>query len=70
MLLEFCDRLHEALEDDIEERSAALADGAASSFEDYRHRVGHIKGLRRANDLLLEVKKKVLEDDNDDNDPE
>jgi hypothetical protein len=43
---------HQALQDEIAHEAQGMADGGASSFEDYRYRVGMRKGLQRAVRIL------------------
>ena len=57
-------RLFEATEtllaDLREQLTAELAAGKAQSFDDYRYRVGRLKGLHDAYEALTEAQKSVL----------
>lgn len=43
-----------------EQFSAELAAGKAHSFDDYRYRVGRLKGLHDAYEALTEAQKRIL----------
>ena len=49
-----------ALVDLQQQFSAELATGKAQSFDDYRFRVGRLKGLHDAYEALTEAQKSVL----------
>lgn len=48
------------LSDLREQFIAELAAGKAQSFDDYRYRVGRIKGLHDAYEALVEAQKRIL----------
>ena len=45
---------------EIERHAQHLAEGKAQSFEDYRYRVGQIRGLEAARTLASEVEADIL----------
>ena len=47
------EELHNALKDEIQQRVDALANGSPRTFEDYRHLVGVVTGLRTAEQMLV-----------------
>ena len=49
-----------ALSEMAEKLGAELITGKAQSFDDYRFRVGRLKGLQDALEVAQEVQKKVL----------
>lgn len=52
-----------AVEARVQRETHSLASGAASSFEDYRGRIGFIKGLNSAVQILQEIlNKKPMEE--------
>lgn len=57
-------RLYQELEKSLSEMAeklgAELITGKAQSFDDYRYRVGRLKGLQDALEVAQEVQKKVL----------
>lgn len=52
--------LEKALSDIAEKLGAELITGKAQSFDDYRFRVGRLKGLQDALEVAQEVQKRVL----------
>lgn len=52
---EFKARLEKKIQIEIDEKSSAIVSGAAETLEDYRERVGHVRGLKQALDLIAEV---------------
>lgn len=52
--------LEKALSEMAEKLGAELITGKAQSFDDYRYRVGRLKGLQDALEVAQEVQKKVL----------
>ena len=54
-------RLRQAIEAEIEENGACLVDGVASTYPEYKGRVGYIKGLKRAVELCEESEKPEAE---------
>ena len=52
--------LEKALSEMAEKLGAELITGKAQSFDDYRFRVGRLKGLQDALEVAQEVQKKVL----------
>ena len=57
-------RLYQELEKSLSEMAeklgAELITGKAQSFDDYRYRVGRLKGLQDALEVAQEVQKRVL----------
>ncbi len=57
-------RLYQELEQSLSEMAeklgAELITGKAQSFDDYRYRVGRLKGLQDALEVAQEAQKKVL----------
>lgn len=53
-------RLATKIDEEIARETDFLARGAASSFDDYRHRVGQIKALIKARELLKESERELL----------
>lgn len=47
--------LHKALEDELMREATGIADGNVTSFEEYRHRIGVRKGLKRAVQILDDI---------------
>ncbi|MCV9940919.1 hypothetical protein OIU35_31600 [Boseaceae bacterium BT-24-1] len=58
---EFERKLRERLQARVEELGAQIAKGSAQSFDDYRERVGVIRGLLEATAMIEEVTKHVEE---------
>ncbi len=56
---ELVSRLTAELRQRMEEEKEALAGGLAKSFDDYMHRVGWIRGMEIALELLQEQKRAV-----------
>jgi hypothetical protein len=56
--------LHNALQEEIQMRVDVVANGVPRSFEEYRHLVGVLTGLRLAEQMLRDL----LDRDKDDND--
>jgi len=54
------DELVKILADLYEQLTLELANGKAQSFDDYRHRVGRLKGISDALNAAQEAQKKVL----------
>ena len=52
--------LEKALSEMAEKLGAELITGKAQSFDDYRYRVGRLKGLQDALEVAQEVQKRVL----------
>ena len=52
--------LEKALSEMAEKLGAELITGKAQSFDDYRFRVGRLKGLQDALEVAQEVQKRVL----------
>jgi len=65
-LREYRERVRARLADKISARTETLADGAVSSFEQYRRISGEIGGLKEALDVLDEAYRQMLEHDEDD----
>ncbi len=53
-------RLAEHISEQIEAETAALARGSSASFDDYRYRVGRIKGLREALEYARDANREIL----------
>jgi hypothetical protein len=57
-------RLYREIEKDIgsrlEELAAQIVDGKATSFDDYRHRVGRIRGLQDALEVARDANQRVI----------
>lgn len=58
--LELYTDLEKVLGSRIEELAAQIVDGKATSFDDYRHRVGRIRGLQDALAAAKEVNQRVI----------
>lgn len=58
--LRLFEKTENLLADLKEQLTAELAAGKATSFEDYRYRVGRLKGLHDAYEALTEAQKSVL----------
>lgn len=54
---------HHKVDERIKEYKELLAGGAATSMENYTHRVGQIKGLTLAKELLSDAELDYLSDD-------
>ena len=52
--------LEKALSEIAEKLGAELITGKAQSFDDYRYRVGRLKGLQDALEVAQEAQKRVL----------
>jgi hypothetical protein len=52
--------LKQSLSEMAEKLGAELITGKAQSFDDYRYRVGRLKGLQDALEVAQEAQKKVL----------
>ena len=52
--------LEKSLSEIAEKLGAELITGKAQSFDDYRYRVGRLKGLQDALEVAQEAQKKVL----------
>jgi hypothetical protein len=52
--------LEKVLSEMAEKLGAELITGKAQSFDDYRYRVGRLKGLQDALEVAQEVQKRVL----------
>ena len=52
--------LEKSLSEIAEKLGAELITGKAQSFDDYRYRVGRLKGLQDALEVAQEVQKRVL----------
>jgi hypothetical protein len=50
----------------LEKLESSLTSGGAASFDDYRYRVGVIRGLHEIEDILREVMKSLNEGDEED----
>jgi hypothetical protein len=50
----------------IQEEIRASGEGGASCWEDYRHRAGIIRGLKRAKDILAETIQKYNDGEDED----
>ena len=57
----FLNKLHAALQAEVNDQIAPLAEGSASDFLDYKDRVGFIRGLRRAMDVADGILKQIQE---------
>jgi hypothetical protein len=55
--------LHIALKDEIQQRVDAVANGSPRTFEDYRHLVGVLTGLRLAEQMLRDLLDRENNDD-------
>ena len=53
----------QAIREAITNEAFALADGAASSYEDYRFRVGVRKGLKKSMQILDDVVEEAMKRD-------
>ena len=51
--------LRSALDEIYRENVAALAEGAASTIEAYRERVGFLRALRSVDDVMIDIRKKL-----------
>jgi hypothetical protein len=65
-MLEFRDRLLRLLSQEREHEATDVASGAASSFDDYRHRIGRIAAFDRAGELINEAFRGYVHEDDDD----
>ena len=52
--------LEKALADELEKLASELVAGKAQSFDDYRYRVGRLKGVQDALALAQEAQSRVL----------
>lgn len=68
-MIEFRDRLLRLLAQEREHEATAVASGAASSFDDYRHRIGRLQALDRAVELINEAFRGYVHEDDDDDGP-
>lgn len=65
-MLEVRDYILRQLDAERERVVAALASGAASSYDDYRNQVGRLQGLDRARELIVEGFRNYDTEDEDD----
>ncbi len=65
MILEFRDACCADIRKEMNELSDVLANGHATSFEEYKRLVGVIHGLALAEELIKARAKKLTEDDDD-----
>lgn len=59
----FRERLAHRLGEELESKAAALVDGYADTFEDYRHRCGEIRALKSVLRWCDEVEHAIQHDD-------
>lgn len=52
--------LEKDLSDELEKLAAELVGGKAQSFDDYRYRVGRMKGVQDALAIAQEAQKRIL----------
>jgi len=65
-VIDFIKKYQKHLNTRIEELSVSLTSGSASSYEDYKARVGEIQGVAFALDELRSLLKKVNYDEDSD----
>lgn len=63
MIMEYADRVRDRLQRSIDELIHQTGTGSASSYEDYRHRVGITIGMRRAMDEINETYREFMQED-------
>jgi hypothetical protein len=57
------DEFKKAINDALVHEAYAMAEGGASSYDDYRYRVGVRKGLKRAMQILDDVVEEMMKRD-------
>lgn len=63
MIVEYVARVRERLQRSLEELIHQTGTGSASSYEDYRHRVGIEIGMQRALDTINETYREFMQED-------
>lgn len=63
MIVEYVARVRERLKRSIDEMIHNTGTGSASSYEDYRHRVGIELGMQRAMDEINETYREFMQED-------
>lgn len=61
----FIEEIITGIEIQIKELGVSLANGNASTLEDYRYKVGIIKGLQKSIDIIEESYKQYLNDEDE-----
>jgi hypothetical protein len=57
------DQYQKSLEEAMESEAQAVANGGASSYDDYKHRVGTLRGMRKALRIFEDTIKEIQERD-------
>lgn len=60
MRTEFGQTLARAVEAKIEEEAKTLINGRSTTFEDYRARCGRIRGMRDVLDIVEDIERRML----------
>jgi hypothetical protein len=55
----FADRLEEKILADISQRQIEIGNGFCQNYEDYRFACGFIEGLRKAQEIMDELKQEI-----------
>lgn len=63
MIVEYVARVRERLKRSLDEIIHQTGTGSASSYEDYRHRVGIELGMQRALDEINETYREFMQED-------
>ena len=66
MIRDFARVVQTALREEIENYSGDLARGQPTTYDEYKRLCGLIQGLRLAEERLMDLAKKVVTDDDDD----
>ena len=68
VLHRFAELVNSEIDSEAAQLSESVAEGAASDYADYKKRTGKIAGLRRAQQILQETKRRLYEDGDDKDD--